>query len=353
MFRFYCVRESLISVSSHHYKNSLSLLKKEKELWIASEHNLLYWQDASRADFIFHYCVSTKEWLLGNPSMIHIAKWQSQVYTQTVVWPYLPSPLVPAAEPSRWPKELTLPLEMWAIPLPSPRWCPGPVGLVGPTSGSAGPKLESRHWLHPQDPQYPQHTRTSIRLPACLPARLPASLLVCLPFCLPPSMPVCLAQVLPSPNCLPSYTYADLHVCLLHMTVPFRIPAFLRPYLLACLRFRLYSLPAYQPDFLYPFPFSMHVDLFAFMPFCLSLVLYRTLVAIDITSAWRTWSQSTTAQRCRSETEAFILEDLLSSVLSQFKEYHPSGILKLNNLGIFQSCLKMRILVEKNTSNIT
>jgi len=32
----------------------------------------------------------------------------------------------------------------------------------------------------------------------------------------------------------------------------------------------------------------------------------------------------TTAQRCRSETEKFILEDLFSSVLSKFKKYHPS-----------------------------
>jgi len=31
-----------------------------------------------------------------------------------------------------------------------------------------------------------------------------------------------------------------------------------------------------------------------------------------------------------------ILEDLFSTVLSQFKKYHPSGSLKFNNLGIFQ-----------------
>jgi len=37
-----------------------------------------------------------------------------------------------------------------------------------------------------------------------------------------------------------------------------------------------------------------------------------------------------------------ILEDLFSSVLSQFKEYHPSKNLKFNNLGIFQS-LKLGI----------
>jgi len=32
-----------------------------------------------------------------------------------------------------------------------------------------------------------------------------------------------------------------------------------------------------------------------------------------------------------------ILEDLFSSVLSQFRKYHPSGNLKFNYLGIFQS----------------
>jgi len=41
-----------------------------------------------------------------------------------------------------------------------------------------------------------------------------------------------------------------------------------------------------------------------------------------------------------------ILEDLLSSVLSPFKNYHPSGNLKFNNSGIFQS-FKFRILKEK------
>jgi len=40
------------------------------------------------------------------------------------------------------------------------------------------------------------------------------------------------------------------------------------------------------------------------------------------------------------------LEDLFSSVLSHFKKYHPSGNLKFNNLGIFQS-LKLLILMEK------
>jgi len=55
---------------------------------------------------------------------------------------------------------------------------------------------------------------------------------------------------------------------------------------------------------------------------------------------------STTAQRGRSETEKFILENLFGSVLSKFKEHHPSGNLKFINLGIFQS-LKLRNLVGK------
>jgi len=40
------------------------------------------------------------------------------------------------------------------------------------------------------------------------------------------------------------------------------------------------------------------------------------------------------------------LEDLFSLVLSQLKKYHSPGILKFNNLGIFQS-LKLRISMEK------
>jgi len=39
-------------------------------------------------------------------------------------------------------------------------------------------------------------------------------------------------------------------------------------------------------------------------------------------------------------------EDLFCSVLSQFKKYHPSGTLNLNNLSIFHS-LKLRILTIK------
>jgi len=41
-----------------------------------------------------------------------------------------------------------------------------------------------------------------------------------------------------------------------------------------------------------------------------------------------------------------IFEDLFSSVLSQFKRYHPTGNLKFYNLGILKS-LKLRILVKK------
>jgi len=50
--------------------------------------------------------------------------------------------------------------------------------------------------------------------------------------------------------------------------------------------------------------------------------------------------------------EKNILEDLFSSVLSQFKKYHPSGNLKFNNLGIYKS-LKFRISMEKNPSNFS
>jgi len=56
--------------------------------------------------------------------------------------------------------------------------------------------------------------------------------------------------------------------------------------------------------------------------------------------------QPFTAQRCRSATEISILEDHFSSILSQFKKYHPSENLKFNYLGIFQS-FKVRILMEK------
>jgi len=39
-------------------------------------------------------------------------------------------------------------------------------------------------------------------------------------------------------------------------------------------------------------------------------------------------------------------KDFFSSVLSQFKGYHPSGNLKIYNLVIFQSSKILRILVE-------
>jgi len=52
---------------------------------------------------------------------------------------------------------------------------------------------------------------------------------------------------------------------------------------------------------------------------------------------------------CCLATEKSILEHLFSSALSPFKDYHPSGNLKFNYLGVFQS-LKLCILVEKNPS---
>jgi len=45
-------------------------------------------------------------------------------------------------------------------------------------------------------------------------------------------------------------------------------------------------------------------------------------------------------------TENFILEDLFSSALSQFKKFHPSGNLNFNIFGIFQN-LKLRYLMRK------
>jgi len=47
------------------------------------------------------------------------------------------------------------------------------------------------------------------------------------------------------------------------------------------------------------------------------------------------------------EQKKNMLEDLFSSVLSQFKKYHPSRNLKFNNLGIFQS-LKLLNLIGKS-----
>jgi len=80
------------------------------------------------------------------------------------------------------------------------------------------------------------------------------------------------------------------------------------------------------------------------------MVLDRMKILNNIKNSKLSWP--TTAQRCRSETEKFILEDFFSSVLLQFKKYFPSGNLKLNNLGDFQS-LKFRISTEKNPSNVS
>jgi len=48
----------------------------------------------------------------------------------------------------------------------------------------------------------------------------------------------------------------------------------------------------------------------------------------------------------KNKNENKKIEDLFSSVLSQFKKYYPSESLKFNNLGIFQS-LELRILMEE------
>jgi len=64
----------------------------------------------------------------------------------------------------------------------------------------------------------------------------------------------------------------------------------------------------------------------------LSLIILRNQVSSNI---FIITGMFTTAQRRRSETETFILEDLFSSVLSQLKKYHPSGNLKFNISGIF------------------
>jgi len=46
-----------------------------------------------------------------------------------------------------------------------------------------------------------------------------------------------------------------------------------------------------------------------------------------------------------------ILEDLFTSVLSQFKKYYPSRILKFNYKGVSKS-LKLRILMLKKSSKL-
>jgi len=58
-----------------------------------------------------------------------------------------------------------------------------------------------------------------------------------------------------------------------------------------------------------------------------------------------------TSQRCRSETENFIFEDLFSSVLSQFKKYRLSGNLKIDNFGVFRSFISY--FNGKNPSNFS
>ena len=84
--------------------------------------------------------------------------------------------------------------------------------------------------------------------------------------------------------------------------------------------------------------------------------LLRFLAAMMATMASQTANlpiqskiKPTTAQRCRSETENFILGDLFSTVLSQFKKYHPSENLKFNSLRIFRGS-KFRFIMEKNRS---
>jgi len=58
----------------------------------------------------------------------------------------------------------------------------------------------------------------------------------------------------------------------------------------------------------------------------------------------------THSQRCHSETGKNILDDLVSSVLPQFKKYHPSGNLKFINLGIY-SKLKISYFNGENPSD--
>jgi len=69
-------------------------------------------------------------------------------------------------------------------------------------------------------------------------------------------------------------------------------------------------------------------------------------VIIKSTGHFKT-SEPTTVQLCSSETGKFILEDLSVRYCHNSKKYHPSGNLKFNNLGIFQS-LELVILMEKN-----
>jgi len=60
---------------------------------------------------------------------------------------------------------------------------------------------------------------------------------------------------------------------------------------------------------------------------------------------------SSTTQRCRSETEKNIKENLFSSVLSQFKKYHPSETLNLLIWAFFK--LKISYFNGKNPFNFS
>ena len=61
---------------------------------------------------------------------------------------------------------------------------------------------------------------------------------------------------------------------------------------------------------------------------------------------------STIAERCLSETEKFILEDIFSvQYCYNLEKYNPSENLRINNFSIFQS-LKLRILM-KNPFNFS
>jgi len=72
-----------------------------------------------------------------------------------------------------------------------------------------------------------------------------------------------------------------------------------------------------------------------------ALLLYVSIL-MTRNGTWRLfYDKPTTAQRCLLETEKHILEDFFSSLLSKFRKYHPSGNLKLNILGTFQS-LRLR-----------
>jgi len=83
-------------------------------------------------------------------------------------------------------------------------------------------------------------------------------------------------------------------------------------------------------------------------------ILYTTLQLVfkkyrpSFVCVRNSFNQPTIAQRCRSETDENILEDLFSSVLSQFKKHQPSGNLKFNNVSIFRN-FKLLILMGKKS----